>query len=42
MIVTDLAVFSRPDHRNPFRLIELADGVTADEVAARTTAHYIV
>jgi 3-oxoacid CoA-transferase B subunit len=41
MIVTDLAVFGRPDHASPFRLIECAPGVSADEVAARTTAHYI-
>jgi 3-oxoacid CoA-transferase B subunit len=41
MIVTDLAVFQRPDHQTPFKLIELAPGVTADEVAAKTTAHYI-
>lgn len=41
MIVTDLAVFQRPDHDSPFKLIELAPGVTADEVAAKTTAHYI-
>jgi len=41
MIITDLAVFKRDDHASPFRLIELAPGVTADEVAARTTAHYI-
>jgi 3-oxoacid CoA-transferase subunit B len=40
MIVTDLAVFQRPDHRSPFRLVELAPGVTADEVAAKTTARY--
>ena len=40
MIVTDLAVFRRPDHQSPFKLIELADGVTADEVAAKTTAAY--
>jgi 3-oxoacid CoA-transferase B subunit len=40
MIITDLAVFHRPDHSNPFRLIELAPGVTANEVAAKTTAHY--
>jgi 3-oxoacid CoA-transferase B subunit len=40
MIVTDLAVFQRPDHHSPFRLIELAPGVTADEVAAKTTAKY--
>jgi 3-oxoacid CoA-transferase subunit B len=41
MIITDLAVFHRPDHSSPFRLIELANGVTADEVRAKTTAHYI-
>ncbi|MFZ5707526.1 MAG: 3-oxoacid CoA-transferase subunit B [Pseudomonadota bacterium] len=41
MIVTDLAVFQRPDHQSPFRLIETAPGVTADEIAAKTTAHYI-
>ncbi|SNS23494.1 3-oxoacid CoA-transferase subunit B [Sphingomonas laterariae] len=41
MIVTDLAVFQRPDHQSPFRLIELAPGVTAEEVAAKTTAHYL-
>lgn len=40
MIITDLAVFSRVDHASPFRLIELAPGVTAEEVAAKTTAHY--
>jgi 3-oxoacid CoA-transferase subunit B len=40
MIITDLAVFQRPDHRSPFRLIETAPGVTADEIAAKTTAHY--
>jgi 3-oxoacid CoA-transferase B subunit len=41
MIVTDLAVFQRPDHASPFRLVETAPGVTADEVAAKTTAHYV-
>jgi 3-oxoacid CoA-transferase B subunit len=40
MIVTDLCVFHRPDHQSPFRLIELAPGVTAEEVAAKTTARY--
>ena len=40
MIVTDLCVFQRPDHQSPFRLIELAPGVTAEEVAAKTTARY--
>lgn len=42
MIITDLAVFQRPDHSSPFRLIETAPGVTADDVAAKTTAHYEV
>ncbi|AOR77511.1 CoA transferase subunit B [Novosphingobium resinovorum] len=41
MVITDLAVFQRPDHDSPFRLIELAPGVTAEEVAAKTTAHYV-
>ena len=40
MIITDLAVFQRADHASPFRLIECAPGVSADEVAAKTTAHY--
>lgn len=40
MIVTDLAVFQRPDHQSPFRLVEMAPGVTADEIAAKTTARY--
>ena len=41
MIVTDLAVFQRPDHDSPFKLIELAPGVSAEEVAEKTTAHYV-
>ena len=40
MIITDLAVFQRPDHDSPFRLVELAPGVTAEEVAAKTAARY--
>ena len=42
MIITDLAVFERPDHASPFVLIELATGVTVEEVKAKTTAHFIV
>jgi 3-oxoacid CoA-transferase B subunit len=42
MIVTDLCVFQRADHQSPFKLIELAPGVTADEVEAKTTAAYVV
>ncbi len=41
MIVTDLAVFQRPDHASPFKLIECAPGVTPEEVRAKTTAHYV-
>jgi 3-oxoacid CoA-transferase subunit B len=40
MIITDLAVFERADHTSPFRLIELAPDVTADEVRAKTSASY--
>jgi 3-oxoacid CoA-transferase subunit B len=40
MIITDLAVFHRQDHSQPFELIELAPGVAADEVAEKTSAHY--
>ena len=40
MIVTDLAVFQRPDHRSRFRLGEGAPGVTADEGKAKTTAAF--
>ncbi|SFR87706.1 3-oxoacid CoA-transferase subunit B [Sphingomonas jatrophae] len=42
MIVTDLAVFQRADHQSPFKLIELAPGVTAEEVQAKTSAAYEV
>jgi len=40
MIITDLAVLHRPDHQSPFKLIELAPGVTAEEVRSKTSAHY--
>jgi 3-oxoacid CoA-transferase subunit B len=42
MIITDLAVFQRPDKSSPFQLIEVAPGITVDEVADKTTAHYEV
>ena len=42
MIVTDLAVFQRADHASPFKLVETAPDVSADEIAAKTTAHYTV
>ncbi|MBF6602439.1 MAG: CoA transferase subunit B [Sphingorhabdus sp.] len=40
MIITDLCVFRRDDHDSPFKLVELAPGVTAEEVAEKTTAAY--
>ncbi len=40
MVITDLAVFQRPDHQSPFRLVELAPEVTAEEVRAKTTASF--
>jgi len=41
MIITDLAVFQRSDHESPFRLIEIAPGVSAEEVREKTTAQYV-
>jgi 3-oxoacid CoA-transferase B subunit len=40
MLITDLAVFERPDRKSRFKLIELAPGVTVDEVRARTSASF--
>jgi 3-oxoacid CoA-transferase subunit B len=42
MVITNLAVFARPDHASPFRLIEMAPGVTGADIAATTTAHFVV
>ena len=41
MIITDLAVFQRPDHESPFKLIELAPGLTREEIREKTTANYV-
>ena len=41
MIITDLAVFYRPNHNSPFELVEIAPGVSAEDVSARTTARYL-
>jgi acyl CoA:acetate/3-ketoacid CoA transferase beta subunit len=41
MIITDLAVFHRPDHDSPFKLVEMAPGFTAAEVREKTTASYV-
>lgn len=40
MLITDLAVFVRPDRKSPFELIELAPGVTLDEIKAKTSATF--
>jgi 3-oxoacid CoA-transferase subunit B len=41
MIITDLCVFKRKDHASLFQLIELAPGVSAADVQAKTTAHFV-
>jgi 3-oxoacid CoA-transferase subunit B len=40
MVITDLAVFQRADHASPFKLMEMAPGVSAEEIAAKTTARF--
>lgn len=43
MLITDLAVFARPDRKGAaFRLIELAPGISLDEVRNKTTAAFQV
>jgi 3-oxoacid CoA-transferase subunit B len=41
MIITDIAVFKRPDRNSAFRLVELAPGVSAETIRARTEALYL-
>ena len=41
LLITDLAVFSRPTRKDRFKLIEVAPGVTADEIRHKTTAAYL-
>ncbi len=41
MIITNLCVFHREGHDAPFKLVELAPGVSAQDVAAATTANYV-
>ena len=40
MLITDLAVFERPDRHAPFELRELAPGVTAEELRRKTAARF--
>ncbi len=39
-IITDLAVFSRPNRRAPFELLAMAPGVTLGEISAKTSAKF--
>ena len=41
MVITDLCVFERTEFDGPFRLIELAPGVSAEDVRARTGAQFV-
>ena len=41
MLITDLAVFARADRKSPFKLIERAPGVSADEIKAKTPAKFL-
>jgi 3-oxoacid CoA-transferase subunit B len=42
LLITDLAVFERPDRNSGFRLIELAPDVDVEMVRAKTTAKFDV
>ena len=42
IIITDLAVFQRPDKLSAFKLIEIAPGVSVDDIRSKTTAHFEV
>ena len=41
IVITDLGVFERTDHKSPFRVVELAQGVTKADVERQTTAHIV-
>ena len=41
MVITNFAVFTRPDRQSCFRLVELAPGISINDVAVNTTAHYL-
>jgi 3-oxoacid CoA-transferase B subunit len=41
MLITDLAVFTRNSRKDPFRLIEIAPGITREELRKKTPAHYM-
>jgi 3-oxoacid CoA-transferase B subunit len=41
MLITELGVFQRPTRKDLFRLIELAPGVTREEIQRKTPAKYL-
>ena len=41
VVITDLGVFSRPTRKDAFKLIELAPGVTCEEIRRKTPAKYL-
>ena len=41
MLITDLAVFSRPSRKDSFKLVELAPGVTVEELRRKTPARFV-
>ena len=42
LVITDLCVLERPAPGEPFRLVELAPGVSTDELLAKTEARIVV
>jgi 3-oxoacid CoA-transferase subunit B len=40
-VITDLAVFGRANRQAPFQLLEMAPGVTLDEIRAKTSAKFL-
>jgi len=41
LLITDLAVFTRNSRKDPFRLIEIAPGITREELRRKTPARYM-
>jgi acyl CoA:acetate/3-ketoacid CoA transferase beta subunit len=42
MVISDLAVLARPAKGEPFRLIELAPGVSLEELQTKTEGAFLV
>jgi acyl CoA:acetate/3-ketoacid CoA transferase beta subunit len=41
LLITDLGVFSRATRKDKFKLIELAPGVSREEISRKTAASYL-